>query len=531
MGAIMIDEAVAARGQLVIAGEREEGRGAGFFAPAHARGAPEFRSADRGQLDRACAAAAAAFDAFKDSAPEERAAFLDAIAANLLALGETLIASVVAETGLPRGRAESERDRTAGQLRLFARLLRDGRFLDARIDPALPDRKPVPRPDLRMRKVAVGPVAVFGASNFPLAFSVAGGDTASALAAGCPVICKAHPAHPATSELAALAIADAAAATGMPRGVFSMLADAGHAIGQALVADPRIQAVGFTGSRAGGTALMKIAAARPTPIPVFAEMSSINPVIILPGALAERGGAIGASFVASLTLGAGQFCTSPGLVLLIEGDGHDAFRSAAANAIAAAPAAAMLTPAILRGYEAGVAALRGHRHVTVVATGAAGAEMASPALFETTAGALGRHAELAEEVFGAASLIVRCRDEPQLIDALEALEGQLTIAMHLDARDLPQARALLPILERKAGRIVVNGFGTGVEVGHAMVHGGPYPATSDGRSTSVGAMAIERFLRPIAYQGFPAELLPPALAEGNPWQLPRAIDGGAAATA
>ncbi|WP_394116291.1 aldehyde dehydrogenase (NADP(+)) [Xanthobacter lutulentifluminis] len=487
---------------------------------------PAFGGATLQDLDRACALAAAAFDPYRALPLDRRAAFLEQIAANILDIGDALIVRAMAETGLPRGRLEGERGRTVGQLRLFASVVRDGGFLDLRIDPALPERAPLPRSDLRLRNVPVGPVAVFGASNFPLAFSVAGGDTASALAAGCPVVVKAHSAHPGTSLLVGQAVQKAVADCGLPEGVFSLLFDSGRDVGQGLVADPRICAVGFTGSRGGGTALMKIAAARPVPIPVYAEMSSINPVLLFPAALEARGADIARAFVGSLTLGAGQFCTNPGLLLAVEGEGLDAFLAAAAEALAGQGAATMLTPGILSAYEAGVARLAGNAAVSTVARGAAGEGLKGQGtLFTTTAAAFLADPALHEEVFGAAALVVRCADAAEIAAILEALEGQLTAALHMDAADHERARALLPLLERKVGRILVNGFGTGVEVCHAMVHGGPFPSTADGRSTSVGALAIARFLRPVCYQDMPDALLPPELkGEGAP-HMPVRRDG------
>jgi 2,5-dioxopentanoate dehydrogenase len=487
---------------------------------------PAFGGASAADLEKAAALAEAAFDAYRETSLEDRAKFLETIAQNILDLGDDLIVRAMAETGLPRGRLEGERGRTVGQLRLFAGVVRDGGFLDVRIDKALPDRAPAPRPDLRLRNIAVGPVAVFGASNFPLAFSVAGGDTASALAAGCPVIVKAHSAHPGTSELVGLAVQKAVADCGLPEGVFSLLFDSGRDVGQGLVADARIKAVGFTGSRGGGTALMKIAAARAEPIPVYAEMSSINPVILFPNALAARGDAIGKAFVGSLTLGAGQFCTNPGLILAVDGAGLDAFVNAAAEALTSAAAQTMLTPGIHKSYCAGVEALSKHAEVTTVARGLAGeTHQGQAALFSTTGAAFLANHDLQEEVFGSSSLVVRCKDEAELRKVLAALEGQLTAAIHIDAADHDAARALLPILERKVGRILVNGFGTGVEVSHAMVHGGPFPATSDPRTTSVGSLAIARFLRPVSYQDIPADLLPAALKDENPYGLWRRLEG------
>jgi alpha-ketoglutaric semialdehyde dehydrogenase len=487
---------------------------------------PDFSSASPEMVDRACALANEAFDVYRETDPETRAAFLEAIASNILDLGDALIERCIAESGLPRPRLEGERARTVGQLRMFAGVVRDGSYLEARIDPALPDRKPLPRPDLRLRNVAVGPVAVFGASNFPLAFSVAGGDTASALAAGCPVVAKAHPAHPGTSELVGRAVAKAVADAGLPAGVFSLLLDSGIEVGKRLVANPHIAAAGFTGSRGGGTALMKIAAERLTPIPVYAEMSSINPVILLPAALANRGAEIGKAFVAALTLGSGQFCTNPGLILAVDGPGLDAFVGGAGEALTGVGAQTMLTPSIHRAFCAGVAALEGNPNVEVISRGKAGTEyQGQPVLFATEARAFLDDHRLGEEVFGASSLVVRCRNEGEVCAVLEHLEGQLTAALHMDEADHAAARALMPVLERKVGRILVNGFGTGVEVGHAMVHGGPYPATSDGRTTSVGSLAINRFLRPVCYQDMPDVLLPKSLQASNPLGVTRRVDG------
>ena len=487
---------------------------------------PAYRAASLAELDSVCQRAADAFDLYRETRIDRRADFLDAIAHAILDSGDELIERGMAETGLPRARLEGERGRTVGQLRLFGNVVREGRFLEARIDQAMPERKPVPRVDLRLRMIGLGPVAVFGASNFPLAFSVAGGDTAAALAAGCPVIVKAHSAHPGTSALVASAIEKAVKACGLPEGTFALLFDSGFAIGAALVADRRVKAVGFTGSRRGGMALMKIAQERPEPIPVYAEMSSINPVLLLPGALASRGAEIGAAFVASLTLGAGQFCTNPGLVLAIEGGGLDAFVSATAHALSHAPAQVMLTPGIAKAYADGVLKLAGDACVATVARGdAAHGCQGQAGFFATHAADFLARQELQAEVFGAASLLVRCRDEAELHRVVGGLEGQLTVALHMNDADHEMARRFLPLLERKAGRILVNGFGTGVEVAHAMVHGGPFPATSDSRSTSVGTLAINRFLRPVCYQDMPDALLPEALQQDNSLHIARLVDG------
>ena len=487
---------------------------------------PKFAGLTKEEIERACSLAAAAFDTYRTVSLEQRAKFLETIADNIMAIGDELILRCMAESGLPRARIEGERGRTTGQLKLFAQVVRDGLFLDARIDAASPDRKPLPRADLRLRNIPLGPVAVFSASNFPLAFSVAGGDTASALAAGCPVIAKAHSAHPGTSELVGRAVQKAVTDCGLPEGVFSLLYVSGYQLGQSLVADPRVKAVGFTGSRRGGTSLMKVAAERAEPIPVYAEMSSINPVILMPGALKERPDEIAKGFVGALTLGAGQFCTNPGLILAIEGEGLDAFEKAASAAVAAAPAATMLTPGIFEAYEGGAAKL-GQQHSidTLARDQEGGAYQGKAGLFATDADAFRSNHAMQDEIFGASSLVVRCKDEAELVSILENLEGQLTTALHLTQSDYDLARRLLPLLERKAGRILVNGFGTGVEVAHAMVHGGPFPSTSDGRSTSVGTLAIARFLRPVCYQDLPADLLPEELKDGNPSGIWRLVDG------
>jgi len=488
---------------------------------------PDSTGGVAGSVEQACAAAAASFDAYREIDAGQRAAFLEAIGEEILALGDELVETACRESGLPRGRIEGERGRTVGQLKLFAGVLRRGGWMGLRIDPALPDRTPLPRPDLRLRMVPLGPVAVFGASNFPLAFSTAGGDTASALAAGCPVIVKQHPAHPETGAMVARAIRAAIARCDMPAGVFGEVTGPGNELGAALVRDSRVAAVGFTGSRGGGLALVKIAQERPVPIPVYAEMSSINPVVLCPEALRTRGAALGTAFVGSLTMGAGQFCTNPGLVLAIEGDGLDAFTSAAAAALVESQAQAMLTPGIHAAYEAGTAALDEHADVALIARGKVGEGITHgrAALFSTTATAFLNDPALGHEVFGASSLLVRCRDEEELMKVLAASEGQLTATLQMDAGDTSLAARLVPLLERKAGRILANSWPTGVEVTHSMIHGGPFPATSDGRSTSVGSLAIDRFLRPVSYQDLPAELLPPVLRDGAQHGAPVLLDG------
>ena len=485
---------------------------------------PAFGLAGADDVARACGLAWDAFDAYRATAPAARAAFLERIAQNILDIGDDLIVRAMQESGLPRARLEGERGRTVGQLRLFATTVREGSWMDLRIDEAMPTRQPLPRSDLRQRHIGLGPVAVFGASNFPLAFSVAGGDTASALAAGCPVVVKAHGAHPGTSELVGRAVQAAVRDCGLPEGVFSMVF-ASNEVAIQLVTDARIKAVGFTGSRRGGLALVVAANARPEPIPVYAEMSSINPVFLLPGAMATRAASIGQNFIASLTMGSGQFCTNPGLVLALAGPDADAFIAAAADAMGGHVGSTMLTPGIHGAYCEGVERLRGVPGVTTVARGQAGSgpHAGQSALFTTSAEAFLADPAMQDEIFGASSLVVVCRDVEEMRRVTEGLEGQLTATLQMENEDIAHAQALLPALERRAGRILVNGYPTGVEVSDAMVHGGPFPATSDARGTSVGTLAIRRFLRPVCYQDFPAALLPAPLAE--PEAYPRRVNG------
>lgn len=470
----------------------------------------------------ACTLADEAFDTFRATTPEARAQFLDCIAEEIEALGQPLLDRAHAETGLPLARLTGERGRTTGQLRLFAQELRAGRCLDARIDEALPDRKPMPRADLRQIRIGVGPVAVFGASNFPLAFSVAGGDTASAFAAGCPVVVRAHPAHPGTSELVGRAIQSAVKKCGLPEGTFSLLGGPDYTLGAELVRHPAIMAVGYTGSRSGGIALSKIAAARPVPVPVYAEMSSINPVYLLPEALKTRADALGAAFIGSLTMGAGQFCTNPGLILALSCPDLDRFCQSAKEALKTAPAPTMLTQSIHAAYDAGVETLGSRPGVTLLGRGPHGeASGCQAAVFTTDAAHFLQDPVMQHEIFGSCSLIVACPDLETLLRLSRSLEGQLTATLHMEDADIATASQLMPVLERKVGRILANAWPTGVEVCAAMVHGGPFPATTDPRSTSVGTAAIERFLRPVCYQDLPDALLPAGLRSTNPLKLPR----------
>ena len=517
-------------GHSIVAGSPLVGT-AGTFAgqdPATAEALePAYSLLDDTQVARATAAAQEAFASFSALAPEPHARFLEQAAANIDALGPDVVARAMRETGLPAARLTGELARTTGQLRLFAHVVRQGDHRGVRIDPALPDRTPLPRVDIRQRKVPLGPVAVFGASNFPLAFSTAGGDTASALAAGCPVVVKAHNAHPGTAELVGRAVADAVARCGLHPGVFSLVYGPGNAVGQALVSDPAIQAVGFTGSRGGGLALVAAAAARPVPIPVYAEMSSINPTILLDGALAGDVDPLAAAYLTSVTGSSGQLCTAPGLVFVPDGARGDAFVEAAGRAAAAAAGQTMLTAGIAGAWQDGVDTLAAQDDVRLVGAGSPGdtRNAPAPAVFASSVPTLLSNPVLQAEIFGAASLVVRYADADELLSAVGRLEGQLTVTLHLTEADRETAAALLPVLERTAGRILVNGWPTGVEVGHAMVHGGPFPATSDARSTSVGTLAIERFLRPVAYQNLPEYLLPEPVRSDNPWHLTRRVDG------
>ena len=483
-----------------------------------------FAQATPEEVAAAALAAEAAFAEYNALSPERRAQFLDAIADQLDALDDNFVATVCRETALPAGRIQGERGRTSNQMRLFARVLRRGDYLGARIDRAQPQRQPLPRPDLRQYRTGVGPVAVFGASNFPLAFSTAGGDTAAALAAGCPVVVKAHSGHMATAERVAEAVERAAVATGMPAGVFNMIYGAG--VGEALVRHPAIQAVGFTGSLKGGRALCDLAAARPQPIPVFAEMSSINPVLVLPAALQARGDQVAKELAASVVLGCGQFCTNPGLVIGIAGEAFSAFVAVLGAQLADQPAQTMLNAGTLRSYASGVQRLHQHPGVRHLAGAEQAGDQAHAQLFQADVSLLlNGDALLQEEVFGPATVVVEVADEADLRRALQALHGQLTATLIAEPEDFQRFAALVPVLQRKAGRLLVNGYPTGVEVCDAMVHGGPYPATSDARGTSVGTLAIDRFLRPVCYQDYPDALLPDALKNANPLGLQRLVDG------
>jgi NADP-dependent aldehyde dehydrogenase len=511
-------------GLSLIAGERAVAVGTPFhgYNPADGRELePAYFSASTANVDRAVSAAVAAAPVFAALSGKERGLLLRAIADRLDAAAPALIERAMLETALPRPRLMGEVARTSGQLRHFAGVVEEGTWLMARIDTADPARTP-PKPDIRSMLRPLGPVVVFGASNFPLAFSVAGGDTASALAAGNPVVFKAHPAHPGTGELAGRIMAEAVAARSLPAGIFSLLFDSGHTVGAALVQHPEIRAVGFTGSFRGGRALMDIAAIRPHPIPVYAEMGSTNPVFILPGALAERAEALATGLHGSFTLGGGQFCTKPGVVF-VETEHAIPFTQKLREATAAGPAFSLLTSGIASAYGKAHEARTALQ--TVSGAGASEGFSVRSLLQETTGGAYLADPTLGEEVFGPSTLLVHCKAKDEMLAAARALEGHLTATILGTEEDLAANTELLRVLETKVGRVIFNAFPTGVEVCHAMVHGGPYPATSDGRSTSVGSQAIFRFARPVAYQGLPQAALPDELKDGNPLGILRLHNG------
>ena len=477
-------------------------------SPAHGP-SHQFSIGTPAHVAAACEAAETAFPAYIARSRAERAAFLNRIADEIEARGAEITEIGTQETGLPAARLEGERGRTTMQLRLFANHILKDDWLDRRHDAALPDRQPAPRPDLKLVQRPIGPVAVFGASNFPLAFSTAGGDTASALAAGCPVVVKGHSAHPGTGEIVAQAIDAAIRATGMPPGTFSLIQGGKRDVGEALVQHPLIKAVGFTGSLAGGRALFNLCAARPEPIPFFGELGSVNPMFLLPAALAARGAAIAKGWAGSLTQGAGQFCTNPGIAVVIDGKAADSFVEAAKTALGAVGPQTMLTDGIAEAYRSGRDRIAAGNGVRSVLATTCDLRNATPYLYEVSGSDwLSDHA-LAEEVFGPLGLIVRVRHATEMQDIARSLQGQLTCTLHLDGADTDLARALMPVIERKAGRILANGFPTGVEVVDAQVHGGPYPASTNFGATSVGTMSIRRWLRPVAYQNMPDALLPP----------------------
>jgi alpha-ketoglutaric semialdehyde dehydrogenase len=519
-------------GYSIINGEQKQGSGSGFTGFDPASGAqldPVYSSASLEDLELAANLAEQAFVVYRRTTARERVHFLRHIAAGLEAIAAEVVERANKETGLPEARLKGELARTVNQFRVFAQVVEEGSWVNARIDPALPERKPLPRADIRSVLRPLGPVAVFGASNFPLAFSVAGGDTASALAAGNPVIVKAHPAHPGTSELVGQVLSRSVRECGLPAGTFALLFDAGTQLGSALVAHPAVKAVGFTGSLAGGRALMQIAAARPEPIPCFMEMGSTNPLFVLPGALKTRAAQIANGLFGSFTLGVGQMCTKPGLVYLPHGEDAEMLISVLKVLVEQSSASAMLTDSICRNHAKGMIRREAHDRVEMLAQGAAhagsGGAYAAPALFQANGSDLLADPELAKEIFGPSTLIIRYKDDAELAALAAELEGQLTAAVHGTDAEIAAHADLMATLEGKAGRLIVNGFPTGVEVCHAMIHGGPYPATSDSRTTSVGTLAIYRFARPVCYQDFPQAALPDELKDENPLGIWRLMDG------
>jgi len=486
-----------------------------------------FNKATPGEVNKAVEKAAFAFQLYRKKSGEEKAVFLESMANEIMVLGDELIDICCTETALPKARIEGERMRTINQLKLFAKLLREGSWVNARIETALPDRTPLPKPDIRFMHIALGPVVVFGASNFPLAFSVAGGDTASALAAGCTVIVKAHSAHPGTSELVGKAIQKAAKGAGMPDGVFSLLFGDGSVVGTQLVKHPHVKAVGFTGSYKGGKALFDAAVARETPIPVYAEMGSTNPVFILPGAMEQWAEKIALGFSGSVTLGVGQFCTNPGMLIYENGDASKEFTTQLQEQFKKTSGGAMLAENIFDSYNKGIAHHSAIEGIEFLASGNKPdtANTAQPVLFKTNSEIFTANPDLAEEIFGPASVVIEAKSKEEILTIAKNLSGHLTATIHGTEKDLIGYKDLLDILEQKVGRILINGFPTGVEVCHAMVHGGPFPATTDSRSTSVGTASIYRFTRPVCYQAMPDEILPSELKNENPLNIWRLVDG------
>jgi len=487
----------------------------------------DFHEAKSNEINNAIKKAEQAFTIYSKKNGKEKALFLETIAEEILALGDDLLERCNEETGLPLPRLAGERGRTVNQLKLFAELLKEGSWVEARIETAIPDRQPLPKPDIRSMYKALGPVGIFGASNFPFAFSVAGGDTASALAAGCTVIFKAHPAHPGTCELVARAIILAVKKTNMPDGTFSMVHGRSADVGMAIVNHPLIKAIGFTGSFKGGKAIYDSAVKRPEPIPVYAEMGSTNPIFILPGALKDRKEEIAKGLTASVTLGVGQFCTNPGLVFLEQSKETEEFQESAIESFANTDAGTMLTSGIQNAYQNGIKKISAKQGVKLLAEGKTSETKGGGKayLFQTNADNFITNENLEEEIFGPSTLTITADNKEELLKAAQKLHGHLTITLHATKEDLENNKDLISVLERKAGRLIINGFPTGVEVCHSMVHGGPFPATTDSRTTSVGTLAINRFVRPVSYQNFPDELLPDELKNGNPLDIRRLVNG------
>lgn len=487
----------------------------------------EFFEATISEVAEAVAKAELSFQIYKLKSNEEKAVFLETIAENILELGDILLKKCMEETALPLVRLTGERMRTVSQLRLFASVVREGSWVDARIDTGIPDRLPAPKPDIRQMQIPLGPVGIFGASNFPFAFSVAGGDTVSALAAGCPVVVKAHPLHPGTSELVGKAILNAARKTNMPDGVFSMVQGISNEVGMVLVSHPEIKAIGFTGSFKGGKAIFDAANSRAVPIPVFAEMGSVNPVFILPGALKERNEIIAKGLIGAVSMGVGQFCTNPGLVVTQKSDDSNQFLQNLKICNSENPAEIMLSEQIKNNFSKGTQNLLSSEKVSLISSGS-GEETGNrvnPKIFSTDFETFKNDGSLSEEVFGPSTLHVSTNNKSEMLQLAAKLEGHLTATIHGTEKDLNEYSELIQILEQKVGRLIFNGFPTGVEVCHSMVHGGPYPATTAPQSTSVGTAAIKRFARPVCYQDFPQSVLPEQLKDNNPLNIWRMING------
>ena len=517
-------------GHQLIAG-RESQKGNKFFTAINPRNRrideTQFSEATKSEIKRAVVAAQEAFKETGRYSPSDLADFLDRVAQEIEELGEQLLQVADEETGLGFPRLRGERGRTTGQLRKFGALLREGSYVEAIIDSAQPERQPLPRPVIKRMLVPIGPVAVFSASNFPFAFAVAGGDTASAFAAGCPVIVKGHPSHPRTSELFGRAVNKAIKEMYFPPGFFSLIQGQSIEVGQALVTAPGIMAVGFTGSLRAGRAIYKAAAARPVPIPVYAEMGSINPVIILPGAIFEEPQELADQLVGSLTLGSGQFCTNPGLVFMIASEETKEFIGAVSNKMAEAEAGVLLNAQIELGLDRAVSRTLAKADVVCLAGGASisdGPYSYPNTVMQTSAAAFRADPDLQEEHFGPVVLFVLADSEEDLLHTIDFLQGDLTASVHAAADEPKLASELFERLQHKAGRLILNGFPTGVEVVYAMQHGGPYPATTAPHTTSVGMTAIKRFMRPVAFQGLPDSLLPPALQDENPLGIWRIVD-------
>jgi NADP-dependent aldehyde dehydrogenase len=486
---------------------------------------PDYVEATSEEINRSVEKAGEAFEVYRKCTGKERAVFLENIANAIMVLGDQLIKRCCEETALPEARIMGERARTVNQLKLFASLLREGSWVDARIDTAIPDRQPLPKPDIRSMQMALGPVGIFGASNFPLAFSVAGGDTASALAAGCPVVVKAHPAHPGTCELVAHAIQEAVRESKMPDGTFSMVQGASHEVGMGIVNHPLIRAVGFTGSFRGGKALYDVAVQRPDPIPVYAEMGSVNPVFILPDAMKHKKVEIADGLATSVTLGVGQFCTNPGLVAMEKSEGEEELQQAIAENIRKINSGNMLTEAISQAYQKGIEKMKTQKGVSIIARGKEDKPGGIPYFFSVESDHFLTNDKLEEEVFGPSTLAINARRHEDLIAVARKMKGHLTATLYGTEKDLNEYRDLIDILQRKVGRLIINGFPTGVEVCHSMIHGGPFPATTDSRTTSVGTAAIYRFTRPVCFQNFPDHLLPDELKKNNPLEIWRIVNG------